>query len=91
VGKPNRANAHGYTLIEVLTVIMVLAIIIGSGWALSTGYVTYLQKARDTERQSDVEGYRASKRRGRPSAVFRAVLPGKRISQWPHLPYNHPS
>jgi len=56
VGKPNRANTHGYTLIEVLTVIMVLAVIIGSGWALSAGYVTYLQKARDTERQSDVEG-----------------------------------
>ncbi len=57
VGQKQHGKAEvGYTLVEVFVVVVVMGVILTSGWALSNGYAAYLQKARDIERETDTSG-----------------------------------
>ena len=43
----------GYTVVEVLVVVVIIAVLIASGWGVGRAYFAYLERARDAERAAD--------------------------------------
>lgn len=51
-----RFKSEGFTLVEILTIIVVISILLSGGWVVGDSYFAYTKGADDAERQSDVEG-----------------------------------